>query len=131
MKTEEERSEFNLNLLRESVEWVEEQNELMENDRVWNQGRWNTPAHEYEQSECGTVYCLAGYIIQKGNSFSEFTTEGMFKNIDGCELPVSDGAAMLLGVELEESDLLFYGGNDAEDIRRNAAEISLEYGKEL
>lgn len=144
---------LNIELLRDAVEWVEWQNTLDVEKREWTQGVWfadldrlrqgHTPAYsslwagiseEFQQevaeerTECGTAYCVAGYIVQKELGVNYL--KKMF-SLDHFAGSTGANAAELLGISESEADMLFDEDNDASDIRIEAEALAAKYGMEL
>lgn len=123
-------SELNVPLLRKAVEWVEEQAALPEEQSAWYQGTWMVNAELLER-ECGTAYCMAGYI---GQLLDERYRES--QTVDGVH--VADFAGEALGLERPDAgelmggvgsmghafQPLFHASNDATDIRRIAERLA-------
>ncbi len=128
----------NIPVLRKMLEWVEEQDKLAIATRDWYQPDWFSfkPLEE----DCGTQYCAAGYVVQLEGW--EPYKEGAMDTTQGrmgtsrCEKhgvvkEVGEVATKILGVTVEESHSLFYGGNDARAIRRKCEEIAEKAGEKL
>lgn len=133
----------NVPLLRKAVEWVEEQDKLAVSGHrsEWAQDQWmayrtddgllvdgvfvddatKAELHRLaERGECGTAYCVAGYVGQLLDESYKYTWSP-----DG--LPaVDDFAERALGLTTNQADLLFGGVNTADDVRRIAEEIAGE-----
>lgn len=136
----------NVDLLRQGVEWVEEQAELPIKDQCWWQGEWRSPGPDaYPPRTCGTTYCLAGYVctaaggrwVKDRTMFylrMEDADRGrtlLYGHDDRPELPkrglfvTAEGRARrLLGLAPHEADELFRSSNSSEDVRRIAERIA-------
>lgn len=111
--------EVNVALLRKAVEWAEA--EAARPQGQWLQAMWTTTPDTWPRlraqagltAECGTTYCIAGYICH-------------ITGIDGEGQGWAYPAADQLGIDDDASDRLFDAGNDIEDVRRIAEEIAGE-----
>lgn len=146
-----EQQQINIPMLRKAVEWAEAQQlEAQLNDMLgviseWNQGVWI--ARDDETNECGTSYCIAGYIVIQAGYKPRWSEDDTWSLAWGQEsvyvsdkynntrLLISDVAARELGQthecccccdECYLIDALFDGTNKAEDIRRIAEELAGE-----
>ena len=109
----------------------------------WRQGAWYLPPEtlngatrqpstirgfEYH-TDCGTAYCFAGYACHiAGDKFvvyqNDFTatrqphvfSDGEVVTPEGRRVSIPRRARELLGITCDESDALFNGGNDKDDI---------------
>lgn len=117
--------QVNIPLLRKAVEWAEAEAakppELCEWRQVfWVSAREYTPAWgawvssmpAEKDPECGTCYCIAGYVV---------ATE-----VGPTPHDVPALAASLLGLTEYEAGPLFSASNSIEDVRRIAEEIAEE-----
>jgi len=134
--------DVNIPLLRKAVEWAEAEAmkpiELCE----WNQYDWiadkdeknaarlriasgmhdlSSAALAKKSPECGTCYCIAGYITHEivgepSGLYSTFATGDSW----------SDVAANALGISENAAELLFRADNTIEDVRRIAESIAGE-----
>jgi hypothetical protein len=113
----------NVPLLRKAVEWVEQQDLLPDEERMWDQTDWVTTG------VCGTTCCVAGWValnnLPPGGRVADPTGMGPSEVHAPHTLPVSVAsyARDLLGLDADSAGRLFYGGNDATDIRAIAEEI--------
>lgn len=146
---------LNIELLREAVEWVEWQAELDVSKREWNQGFWfldldavregyrrqDLSGYDFEypldvaeqRTECGTAYCLAGYVAQKqmeAEVLSKFFRKGGPAKPDKL-FKVSKVARKMLGISKDDAQDLFAFDNSAAEIRRVASRIARENGMVL
>lgn len=130
-----EQREVNIPLLRKAVEWVEYQAALPESQCEWYQGAWimrqngwyNEATQQWENAECGTAYCVAGYVAQLVDE--RFKDSQWITESDGTKAHSSRVAAEALGLpEGRSYDVpqLFAATNTAEDVRRIAEEIAGE-----
>jgi hypothetical protein len=134
---------LNIDVLREAVEWVEFQDSLPVEKRSWYQGDWvaapSTHASyiyiDYKKdvnpADCGSAYCVAGYIGQAHDKRYKQTA-----TVDGKH--VSEFATEVLGIDKTwwEDDEghyfdLFDGDNSADDIRHIAEMIAEQHGTSL
>ena len=122
---------MNVALLRKAVDWAEEQAQLPYEQCAWDQDHFVIPGVVLGR-ECGTCYCVAGYIVHTvdGQVVDRFENSSMRST-------VIVRAAELLGVEYydvwsgEDSGALFDGSNSIEEVRLYAAELAERYGEEL
>lgn len=124
----ENENRVNIPLLRKAVEWVEAEAAKPPELCEWEQRLWNIPPDTddiYGQHlranrapECGTTYCVAGYIGQLVDPRYAETVE-----VDGVHIEEVAGAA--LGLQPLQHHL-FFARNTAEDVRRIAEEIAGE-----
>lgn len=112
-------------LLRKSVEWAEAEAALPVKNSAWCQRDWVTPGEAIGR-DCGTAYCVAGYILHiTGN---EPTVSGLSTGLR---------AAELLGVRLDQvlwnsgGSGLFGSINTIKDVRREAELLATKYGEVL
>lgn len=123
-------------LLRKTVEWAEAEAAKPAELCEWEQVVWkltpdrrNRRPHLYNATiklyraieraynkapECGTCYCVAGYIAAQTDRVPRYAEE--------CEVI----AAEELGVEWDEAARLFHWENTIEDVRRIAEDIAGE-----
>ena len=121
-------AEVNIPLLRKAVEWAEAEAAKPWEISEWNQTAWETAPENVVQidretwtpisgakksPECGTCYCVAGFIVK---------SEGASSRRSGWSRPAAD----LLGIDLNTADELFDAANSIEDIRRIAESIAGE-----
>lgn len=139
--------EVNIPLLRKAVEWAEAEAARPEIDRQWRQAAWvstpedvawdvvvGTPLDEvgFEdgfgrllntvESQCGTAYCLAGWIGQALDP--RYATQHIVDDVH-----VARVAADALGIDYQAArgeGGLFAAENSIEDVRRIAEEIAGE-----
>lgn len=123
--------ELNVQLLEEAVAWAEEQASLDPMLSRWRQAEWVTLDWS-EDPECGTAYCIAGYVGQLtelqyrrgGWAVAPASLAHIVPgHARGSGLHVSRYARHALGLTERESEVLFSGGNSIEDIRRIADNI--------
>jgi len=127
--------ELDLPLLRKAVEWVQEQAKRPSGEREWIQGAWRVSG-----LECGTAYCVAGYVANICGSQwmgDEYLAPEPGDPLGPC-LPdetevtrVSDRAQKLLGLTRFEANGLFYAENGVEAILLIARDIAADRGEEL
>lgn len=95
---------------------------------------------------CGSTACIAGngvinngdrMVIPKGvlDDF-DFTTQESFEvnecvDLDGNLYPISKRARKLFGLDSEEAEELFSGGNSIEAVEETAADLAEKYGHTL
>lgn len=123
---------LNLPLLRKAVDWAEAETAKTEGFREWNQVAWMMNA------ECGTTYCIAGYVVVQSPLFEVTTVKDgqsgwaeLRRTDTGRRVPWSTAAAELLGLTRGEADDLFEADNSIEDVRRIAEEIAEDAGERL
>ncbi len=108
----------NIPLLRKAVEWAEAEAEKPPALCEWEQTVYVLPPERFElygrSPECGTCYCIAGYIAAQA--------DGPVVDED----TAGNRAQELLGISDFQSDLLFDGCNNIEDVRRIAEQIAGE-----
>lgn len=142
--------EVNVPLLRKAVEFVEASAALhgervldtgyakTDLGTVWNQDDWSTLVNEELAVEligkrgtvnletCGTAYCVAGYVtsLQPGYQaeirLNADAEPRLYETLNGREFYHSEVARKALGLTLDQADILFSGGNTAQDVRRLA-----------
>lgn len=127
-------TEVNIPLLRKAVEWAEAEAQKPRELREWEQDRFFIPAsnndpnvvavrpglaeREREQygkaAECGTCYCIAGYVAQ-------VTSDAplVYREVEGL-------AVEALGITEGQGMRLFDACNRIEDVRRIAEDIAGE-----
>ena len=114
----------NIPLLRKTVEWVEEQEQLEEsrwNQRDWFSFHYNLVADQREHF-CNTSYCFAGKVVMDAGWTPTTTTFCVKK--DGVVRDIADVANELLGLEKLHS--LYGATNTASDIREIAEHLAGE-----
>lgn len=147
----------NIPLLRKAVEWAEEQEQLDELERQWEQASWlkskydkavdwmysqsavtlgqvrviNTQRFLEQHPECGTSYCIAGYVAQLVDPAYMEDEYGGQEDVDGlgseAEFHSSKVAQRALGLTTSQAQMLFDGDNArAYDIRHIAETIAGE-----
>lgn len=114
----------NVPLLRKAVEWVEEQEQLdwEDENRVWWQKTYvvakavltsvrNGTVGQLSQQaiDCQTVYCVAGKICV------DLYGVDVVRRMEPHQ--ISNTARRELGIGYDQANELFYGSNNAEDIR--------------
>lgn len=126
----------NIPLLRKTVEWVEEQEELLrrvddgETD-VLSLVHWDQETWYEETSICGAVYCFAGKIALDEGWVPTLkqrpdTSFSLLMIKDDEVRQVSQIAADALGISFYQAEPLFNGGNSAARIREVAEGIAGE-----
>ena len=111
----------NIELLEKARQWANEENDKPEEESQWGQQSW------VEMHDCGTSYCIAGYIVaqQYGNgvflleesAYGPFFRGSYFLTPNGnFHKPIETEARELLGITGEEADSLFDGSNDIDAI---------------
>jgi hypothetical protein len=123
---------LNLPLLREVIDWAEAEAAKTEGFREWNQDAWMM------NTECGTTYCIAGYVVAQSPLFEPTTVKDrqsswaeLRRTDTGQRVPWSTAAAELLGLTRDDADDLFEADNSIEDVRRIAEEIAEDAGERL
>jgi hypothetical protein len=131
-------TQVNIPLLRKAVEWAEVEAAKPPELREWEQNWWVLTPEErakrreyaeesgdpdyyapfevaayYKAPECGTAYCIAGFVAAHEGS----TETGM---------RVQDVACDALGIYTQEAEALFASQNTIADVRRIAEEIAGE-----
>ena len=102
----------NVERLRALLEWAEEEQKRGDENQ-WCQSDWI----------CGTTYCIAGKeCLSLGYAPSSHNTSFVVAP-DGISAPVSYIARKSLGIDVEDAERLFDGGNDIDDIRRIIGQI--------
>jgi hypothetical protein len=112
-------------LLRKAVEWMQAQAALPEKECQWVQGQWVIPAETIGR-ECGTCYCVAGYVASLTGEVHTRT-----QTMAGSHEHVWQRAQHALGLTEYEADWLFQGGNDLADVQRIAGRIAARAGDTL
>lgn len=125
-------AEVNVPLLRKAVEWAEA--EAAKPDplaRQWDQSEYyRTPENRRAvagrpQADCGTAYCIAGWVCHiNGEQFRD-THSGM-TGLLANGATVIGRAQELLGLDYVTGIHLFTGSNTIEDVRRIAEDIAGE-----
>lgn len=130
-------------LLRKVVEWVEEQEQLDEDDRSWLQNTWARRYPSETENECGTAFCVAGKVVNDAgfvflwgydpkdpDTEEDLVAQGFatycFNSKTNQIMFIRDAAAELLGIDSYDADQLFAYYNDAADIRRICERIAGE-----
>ena len=124
--------EVNIPLLRKCIEWAEAEHAKGEALSEWWQGMWAVTPQERDEGifgmpqkapECGTTYCIAGYICE---------SQGLH-DMPGWAGPAAAALGLVwsLGFYGDEVDApaanrLFYANNTIEDVRRIAEDIAGE-----
>lgn len=125
----------NIPLLRKAVEWAEAEAAKPAELREWEQNWWVLTPEErqrrreapysaeygdteraayYKAPECGTSYCIAGYVAaQQGCTEHGFNVAAVAADALGIDLAVAESS-------------LFEGGNTIEDVRRIAESLAGE-----
>lgn len=140
---------MNIEVLREAVAWVKQQEELARDRRAWDQTIWLRADDdgiivaddrvEVPEHACGTTMCLAGKIVWDAGyrvyepDSDPLDTWAMFyiADGDGASVRIEDVAAEVLGVRQHETEELFYAGNGASEIESEAKSLAHKYGHEL
>ena len=116
-------------LLRKCVEWAETEAQKPYRERRWEQSRWKV------EKECGTAYCIAGYVIELQGGYEWDRDEvwgDCIRSSDGLGVErVSTVANRLLGLTPEQGDALFYPGNNIQRVRHVAERIAQTQGETL
>jgi hypothetical protein len=110
----------NIDLLRKTMAHIEAHPE------TWEQAHW------VSDKGCGTAYCFAGWTAAL--SGASIDSKGHVDLPDGMRMHVSDYAAQLLGIPLQDTfadavlevDHLFNGDNDLDALRRIVDELCAE-----
>lgn len=126
-------------LLRKVMEHIEA------NQGRWLQGAWNTTIVDadtdfgelntrsrshleavYDRKlECGAAFCFAGWAAElDGQKFIEY---GVLE--DG--LPIMDWAQERLGLDAQQADELFHGGNKLETLQAMVAKLCAKADRQL
>lgn len=121
----------NLPLLREAVAWATQEAALPVAKRTWFQGEWAAPGREVGRG-CGTVYCIAGYIVFH-NGFEPYGkySSKVHNPETGVEGYIPYIAQQLLGISDRDAWKLFAGENTLADIRSIARQIADREGETL
>lgn len=112
-------TDLDVPLLRKAVDWAAAEAEKPWAQRLWDQRSWEMP------SACGTVYCVAGYVVNlQGTDTHQFT---------GYEYAVTALDALGIRVTPDSgwSFPLFHGANTLEDVQRIASEMCELVGDRL
>lgn len=116
----------NVELLRSTLAWAEREAVKPYSESQWYQGDWVLPPEEsgltiggHRQVKCQTAYCFAGWATAQTLDPTERMDEigDVYrgdKRIEDCD----ERAARVLGIDFDQADALFDGGNDIEDVRR-------------
>lgn len=127
----------NIPYLRKMVEWVETEAERTE-DREWYQATWMSPGQEaqidfgQQIDFCDTACCVAGKVALlegwRPQTYNGSPSSGFTGNvIRGDETRhASHVAREVLGLTMDQADVLFEASNTASDIREIAEEIAGE-----
>jgi len=136
-------SEVNIPLLRKAVEWAEaeaakpielsrweqgvyvstpeDQRDAVE-ELKWGRNSGTTERLASKSPECGTCYCIAGYVAQ--------AVDPRFEDRDSIDEPefitARTVATEALRLDFTQAGYLFDGGNTIEDVRRIAESIAGE-----
>lgn len=128
-------TQVNIPLLRKAVEWAEAEHAKGIRWSRWEQAMWVTTPQDQERArrapederggwyklaaqrdpECGTCYCIAGYLLHEVEGVPEDRAVGYVNR-----------AAALLGIARVQGDALFDAENSIEDVRRIAEQIAGE-----
>lgn len=120
----------NIPLLRKAIEWAEAEAAKPWELSEWNQGWWMSepalvrPSYDLidaglarrdqaKAPECGTCYCIAGFVAAETQNVHD-------------PFLARDTAADALGLDEDQADELFDGGNNIADVRRVAESIAGE-----
>jgi len=127
----------NIPLLRKAVEWAEAES-LRAEDGEWDQREWRMV------TDCGTTYCIAGYVCFINGAEWERPRGAMTIHADADDDPeytwtteegrwttVEARARRLLGISMEESGRLFYPCEDIGGVRYVAEQIATRAGERL
>lgn len=135
---------MNIEKLREAVAWVKEQDELSEDERIWNQEMWIKVANfsdednrvDLSDGACGTAMCVAGKIVWDAG-YREYRTafrgsrDVSYVVVDGIERAIPDLAREILGIDTWEGLALFSAANTAQRIEEEAKKLADKYGHRL
>ncbi len=123
--------------LRKLVEWVEEQDVLAENDRVWDQELWfhqdnlaiARAVEDKYDPYCGTSMCIAGKLAFDAGWLPVIDHADDKATKDGVTKYYSEIGAEELGLDNNTQEFeLFNASNSASDIRAIAEDYA---GKRL
>lgn len=116
--------------LRKAVEWVREQAALPTEQSAWYQGLWAARG-SYIDRDCGTAYCVAGYVAQLSGEVV-FNGDGesgeVYDPATGNVFAIDEAAKDLLGLLEEEANALFNPSNTLADVEYVAGRLA---GEEL
>ena len=105
-------------LLRKVADWVDEQAALPIRASAWSQMNWVVEGRTIGRTECGTAYCVAGYV---GNVLSDYACASDTQTwvvTERGEEHVSDVAACMIGLPIDVLNRqLFSGINSAAEVR--------------
>lgn len=115
-------SEVNVPLLRKAVEWAESEAAKPREVSQWHQTRFAEPI------DCGTAYCLAGWVAVNDGLPQSVFAEYMAKSDASGEaaITIEDRAAAVLGLTDEQANRLFDADNTIEDVREIAESMAGE-----
>lgn len=119
-------------LLRKGVEWVEEQDALPFEQRSWHQACWwISPEHHavmtgLKAKDCGSAYCLFGYLANITGQEWDAATAGMLGARLKSGRTVESYVRDLLDLDDQEAEELSRAGNSAADIREVAERLAGE-----
>lgn len=114
---------LNVELLKQAVKWAEWSHEQKNGE--WRQLMW---AH---QDECGTSYCIAGWIAHEAGVQFDFNTLNeahTCKDWNGVTRPVAEVASELLGLDEDDTYPLFAASISIEEVREHAEALIQEHG---
>ena len=113
----------NIPLLRKAVEWAEAEAAKPPELCEWEQNYYSVDPHKHripisrpatgeritKAAECGTCYCIAGYV-----------------SVMAGKVATAENAQALLGLDDDDAYALFHFENTIEDVRRIAEDIAGE-----
>jgi hypothetical protein len=136
--------QVNVPLLRKVYEWAETQSQLPATERDWFQASWLLAPYynarrkygpnvalamsQEELNKCGSAFCIAGYTCEI-NGVIDADSYDIHQTTTGEK--VWDYARQQLGLTEEESEELFSGGNDINNVRRIVGQIMERAGERL
>lgn len=112
----EQRANVNVPLLRKAVEWAEAEAARPVDECRWDQTTW------VSHTECGTSYCIAGYVAQLVDPRFTYHDNVIEDGEDETSASVAEKALGLSGSMV----VLFRGSNSIADVRAIAEAIAGE-----
>lgn len=112
----------NLPLLRKALDWAELEAKKPRRESQWNQAMW------LSETDCGTAYCIAGYVAHITADINRDDGIGM-TTLSGVLIPRH--ATRELGLTNGEAAQLFMASNSIADLRMIAEDIAERAGEEL
>ena len=123
----------NIPLLRKAVEWAEAEAARPRQESRWFQGSyvWDAESRSIAlgvpATECGTAYCIAGYVgVLQDSAFND--SQWRIDDVTGVYTHVAEVAQEALGITSAQADDLFKGDNSIKRVRQVAEQIA---GKKL